>query len=284
VRKTKSISVVRKAVAVARKSDAKIGFVPTMGALHEGHLSLVKRAKKECGFVVVSIFVNPLQFGPNEDLEKYPRDLNRDERLLKSVGADLVFYPDVSDMYAPDRSTTVSESCVSKGLCGDARPGHFNGVTTVVAKLFNIVQPDNAYFGKKDYQQLQVISRMVRDLDIPVRVVPCAIVRESDGLAMSSRNIYLSSDDRLTAPILFRALKAAKAAVEAKKVTTAKDVVVGITKLIVGSGLSPVIDYIAVKDAVSLTDLRMLKGTMVIAIAVFFGATRLIDNIEVTVP
>ena len=284
MRKTKSISVVRKAVAVARKSDAKIGFVPTMGALHEGHLSLVKRAKKECGFVVVSIFVNPLQFGPNEDLEKYPRDLNRDERLLKSVGADLVFYPDVSDMYAPDRSTTVSESCVSKGLCGDARPGHFNGVTTVVAKLFNIVQPDNAYFGKKDYQQLQVISRMVRDLDIPVRVVPCAIVRESDGLAMSSRNIYLSSDDRLTAPILFRALKAAKAAVEAKKVTTAKDVVVGITKLIVGSGLSPVIDYIAVKDAVSLTDLRMLKGTMVIAIAVFFGATRLIDNIEVTVP
>jgi pantoate--beta-alanine ligase len=198
---------VRRVMEKARRRSASIGFVPTMGYFHEGHLSLMRIARSRCDFTVVSIFVNPIQFAPGEDLAGYPRDLERDLSLAEKEGVDLVFTPAVEEMHAPDRSTFVEETEISKGLCGKSRPGHFRGVTTVVAKLFNIVGPCLAVFGRKDLQQLAVVRRMVRDLDFPVEILAAPIVREADGLAMSSRNVYLSPEERRRAAGLYRGLE-----------------------------------------------------------------------------
>ncbi len=209
-----TIAEIRAALDAKRARGARVGLVPTMGALHEGHLSLIRAARAENDVVVVSIFVNPTQFGPSEDFSKYPRDLTRDLGLVEKAGGDLVFNPSAEEMYAPDHSTWVDVKGLTEGLCGRSRPDHFRGVCTVVAKLFAICQPDRAYFGEKDAQQLAVIERMVRDLNTRVEVVPCPIVREDDGLAMSSRNVRLTSEARAQAPVLNRALQAARAAVE----------------------------------------------------------------------
>ena len=206
-----TIAELHAALAQARAREATpVGLVPTMGALHEGHLSLIRRARQECGFVVVSIFVNPTQFGPREDFARYPRDLERDLALAADAGADLVFAPTDAAMYPPGHSTWVDVEGLTEGLCGALRPGHFRGVCTVVAKLLNLCRPDRAYFGQKDAQQVAVIRRMVRDLDMGVDIVGCAIVREADGLAMSSRNAYLSSEHRAQAPLLWQSLRAAE--------------------------------------------------------------------------
>ncbi len=269
---------VRDAVAAARSEGKTIGLVPTMGALHEGHLSLVRAAVDQCDFVVVSIFVNPTQFGPDEDLDEYPRDLEGDAGKLGALGADLVFAPNVDEMYADDACTVVSVSELTEGLCGAYRPGHFDGVTTIVCKLFNIVQPDRAYFGQKDYQQLVVIRRMVRDLDMPVEVIGLPIVREEDGLALSSRNAYLSDEQRAAAPKLREALEAGAEA--AREGASGAEV-----ERIVAAALDeePLFDvqYIKAVDPDTLQPLSDRSGPMVIAAAAYLGETRLIDNIVV---
>ncbi|MFP4250413.1 MAG: pantoate--beta-alanine ligase [Armatimonadota bacterium] len=269
---------VRDAVASARAEGQVIGLVPTMGALHEGHLALVRIAVDHCDFVVVSIFVNPTQFGPGEDLESYPRDLEGDAAKVEKLGARLVFAPSAGEMYAEDACTTVSVSALTEGLCGAHRPGHFDGVTTVVCKLFNIVQPDRAYFGRKDYQQLVVIRRMVRDLDIPVDVIGVPTVREDDGLALSSRNQYLSERERAVAPKLHRAL--VRGADEARQGATGAEV----ERIVAAEiGTEPLFDlqYVRAVDPNTLLPLGDRSGPMVIAVAAFLGETRLIDNIAV---
>jgi len=207
-----TIEAVRSAVKAAKNDRNKVGLVPTMGALHVGHVSLIKRALEQCDFVVVSIFVNPTQFGPGEDFSRYPRPESADLQCCAEAGVDAVFLPSVAEMYPPDATVRVTEETLSRGLCGATRPGHFSGVLTVVAKLFHIVQPSVAVFGRKDAQQLALIERMVRDLDIPVRILPAPIIREPDGLAMSSRNVYLSPEERRHALCLRRALDRAEAA------------------------------------------------------------------------
>jgi pantoate--beta-alanine ligase len=254
-----------------------VGFVPTMGYLHEGHLSLVDKAKEMADIVVMSIFVNPLQFGPNEDLDSYPRDIERDSRLAESRGVDILFFPSVEEMYPPGSKTIVSVKDITDALCGASRPGHFDGVATVVTKLFNIVQPDYAFFGMKDAQQVAVITRMVRDLNMPVEVVPCPIIREADGLAMSSRNVYLSAEERKQALVLSRSLKKAQEMVErgARDVAALRE---AITATIQESPLAE-IDYIEIRSYPELAPLTELRGPCLIALAVRFGRTRLIDNI-----
>jgi pantoate--beta-alanine ligase len=249
-----------------------------MGALHEGHLSLVQVAVDECEFSVVSIFVNPTQFGPDEDLDSYPRDLEGDAARAEERGVDLVFAPSASEMYEPDACTTVSVSTLTDGLCGAHRPGHFDGVTTVVSKLLNIVQPDRAYFGRKDYQQLQVIRRMVRDLDMPVEVVGVPTVREDDGLALSSRNQYLSERQRAAAPKLHEALiSGADAARQGASGAEVERIVAA------ELGEEPLFDvqYVRAVDAKTLQPLGDESGPMVIAAAAYMGETRLIDNVAV---
>ncbi len=271
-------SGVRQAVAPARAAGEVVGLVPTMGALHEGHLSLVRRAVRECDFTVVSIFVNPTQFGPGEDLDRYPRDLEADAALCEVEGVDLIFAPEPGEMYAEDARTTVSVAELTEGLCGAYRPGHFDGVTTVVCKLLNIVGPDRAYFGDKDYQQLVVIRRMARDLDMPVEVIGCPTVREADGLAMSSRNRHLSEAERAAAPALQRALQEGARAAESG---AAGDEVEGI----VAEALArePLVrpQYIRAVDPDTLRRLPGRGGPMVIAAAAHVGQTRLIDNVKV---
>jgi pantoate--beta-alanine ligase len=269
---------VREAVADARAEGRSIGLVPTMGALHEGHLSLVRGAVEGCDFVVVSIFVNPTQFGPDEDLDSYPRDLEGDAAKVEELGADLVFAPSPNEMYAPNACTTVSVDVLTEGLCGAHRPGHFDGVTTVVCKLLNIVTPDRAYFGRKDYQQLTVIRRMVRDLDMPVEVIGLPTVREEDGLALSSRNEYLSERERAAAPKLHEALEAGAEA--------ARDGATGaeVERLVATQlGEEPLFDlqYVKAVDANTLQPLGDESGPMVIAAAAYLGDTRLIDNVAV---
>lgn len=253
-----------------------IGFVPTMGYLHEGHISLVRKARQECASVVASIFVNPSQFGPSEDLANYPRDLPRDLRLLEEAGADLVWTPTSEEIYPDDYSTWVQVDGVSEGLEGAQRPGHFRGVATVVAKLFNAVQPQRAYFGQKDAQQCAVIQRMTRDLDLPVEIVVCPIVRESDGLAMSSRNVYLNADERRAATVLYRALSAAKSA-HAKGERNAEQLRTAMRKVLGAEPLARV-QYVSCADAGTLKEIEAVQRTALLSMAVFVGKTRLIDN------
>lgn len=269
---------VRQAVRSAREAGRRIGFVPTMGALHAGHLALVERAVDECDYVVVSIFVNPTQFGPNEDLEKYPRSFDADVAACTAAGVDIVFAPDVEEMYAPDACTTVHVAGLTEGLCGRFRPGHFDGVTTVVSKLLNIVCPDRAYFGEKDYQQLVVIRRMVRDLDFPVEIVGCPTVREADGLALSSRNQYLSADERAAAPALYAALQVG--AERARAGATGEQVEAAVREALAAEPrLRP--QYVEAVDPETLERLGGRSGPMVIAAAAYLGDTRLIDNVRV---
>ena len=263
-----------------RASGKSIGFVPTMGYFHEGHLSLMRRAREENDIVIVSIFVNPLQFGPGEDFERYPRDEERDLRLAGDVGVDYVFMPGVEDFYPVDFSTYVEVEGLTEGLCGRHRPGHFRGVTTVVAKLLNVVQPARAYFGKKDYQQLRVIERMVRDLNMPVEIVPCPTVREPDGLAMSSRNEYLSPQERESALSLYRSLKLAEQMVKSGE-RNPPALIRAMRDLIESQPHVRKIDYIEIVDPETLEPLAEIKGKALIALAVWVGRARLIDNLEV---
>lgn len=277
----KTKAQVRQEVAQARREGKTVGFVPTMGYLHQGHLSLMEAARKENDIVVASIFVNPTQFGPNEDLDTYPRDLERDAKLAESVGVDLIFNPEVEEMYSNHFQTHVEVTEVSQNLCGAKRPGHFRGVCTVVSKLFNIVQPDCAYFGQKDAQQVIVIKRMVQDLDMPVQVKTCPIVREEDGLAMSSRNKYLSPEEREQALVLNKSLKKAQELIDngVKDVTIIKDTM---EKMIRDKELAK-IDYVSIVSAETLQEIDEIKGSILIALAVYVGKTRLIDNIMLEV-
>lgn len=253
-----------------------VGLVPTMGYLHEGHQSLIKKAVEENDRVVVSVFVNPIQFAPNEDLETYPRDLEADKRLCDSTGADLIFHPTPDEMYPDGFSTHIQMDNLTKELCGKTRPTHFGGVCTVVGKLFNIVQPDKAYFGQKDAQQLAIIKRMVRDLNFDLEVVGCPIVREPDGLAKSSRNTYLNADERKAALILSKAIRLGEELV-ADGERNAQTIIKAMTDKINTEPLAR-IDYVNVVDVLSIEPLDVIKGEVLVAIAVYIGKTRLIDN------
>jgi pantoate--beta-alanine ligase len=261
----------------ARASFAgKVGLVPTMGYLHEGHLSLVRRARQDCEHVVVSIFVNPTQFGPKEDLSKYPRDLDRDLSLLEPLGTDMVWTPSSEDMYPSGYQTWVEVEGITRPLEGAMRPGHFRGVTTVVAKLFNAVQPHRAYFGQKDAQQAAVIRQMARDLSYPLEVVVCPIVREPDGLAMSSRNVYLDPEQRKAATVLYRSLCAAKEAYDDGERDAEK--IRGKMKEVLASEPLADVQYVSCADYDTLEELETVTGKALLSMAVFVGKTRLIDN------
>jgi pantoate--beta-alanine ligase len=265
-----------------REEWGRVFFVPTMGALHEGHAALVREARRLAGpegRVAVSIFVNPLQFGPNEDFDRYPRTLDADLAICKDAGADMVFAPAAAEVYYRDRSITVSESSLSTVLCGKSRPGHFDGVCTVVAKLFNLVQPNEAVFGKKDYQQLAIIRRMVRDLNFPIIIHGLDTVREADGLAMSSRNRNLSGAERAQAPALYAALQLAREAWRGG-VTSSRHLVDIITKHLAEHASLGRRDYISVVDRHTLQPLEVVTNDGLIALAVFFEKARLIDNVE----
>lgn len=259
-----------------RTPDCSVGLVPTMGSLHDGHISLVRRARRENDICAVSIFVNPLQFGPAEDLEAYPRDMDRDLALLSEEGTDLVYTPSPEAMYFPDRSILVTENSLSRCLCGASRPGHFDGVCTVVLKLFNAITPDRAYFGEKDYQQLQVIKRMARDLDLQVEVIGCPIVREKDGLALSSRNIYLSESDRSQALALSRSLDAAEELVRDGEIDVMR--ILSSVRQIISECPSVAIEYAEIRDAEDLSPLSRIENRAVLALAAKVGRARLIDN------
>ena len=272
---TTTVEETRKLVKNWKKEGKTIGLVPTMGFLHEGHASLIRRCREENDIVVVSDFVNPTQFGPTEDLEAYPRDFERDSELCESLGADLIFHPEPKDMYH-DPHAYVSIDMLSDTLCGKTRPIHFKGVCTVVSKLFNIVAPDRAYFGQKDAQQLAIIRKMVQDLNFDIQIVGCPIIREEDGLAKSSRNTYLSEDERQAALVLSRSLKIGKQLVEDGE-KSAKAIKDAITAEINKEPLAR-IDYVDVVDFETITPVDEIKGTTLVAIAVYIGKTRLIDN------
>ena len=273
------INDVRNQVKEWKKQGLTVGFVPTMGYLHEGHESLIKRAYEENDKVVVSIFVNPMQFGPKEDLASYPRDLKRDSEVCEKAGTDLIFHPENEEMYFNDFSTFVDMNGLTKGLCGKSRPIHFRGVCTVVTKLFNIVAPNRAYFGEKDAQQLAIIRKMVFDLNFPVNIIGVPIVREEDGLAKSSRNTYLSEDERKAALVLSRSLKEGRKLVDAGEKDAAK-VKKTITDIIEKEALAK-IDYVEVVDWNTLEPVEKIDGPVLTAIAVYIGKTRLIDNFSV---
>lgn len=272
----RTVEEVRNLVKGWRRQSLTVGLVPTMGYLHEGHASLVARARKENDRVVVSVFVNPTQFGPTEDLDAYPRDLDHDAALLESLGADVLFAPDPAEMYRPGAVTWVTVEELTRGLCGRTRPTHFRGVCTVVNKLFNIVTPDRAYFGQKDAQQLAVIRRMVRDLNMDITVVGCPIVREADGLAKSSRNTYLSAAQRQSALVLSRAVAAGQKAVAAGQTDTAA--IVAAMRAVLEAEPGACIDYVEAVDAESIAPVAKLDGPTLFAMAVYIGKTRLIDN------
>jgi pantoate--beta-alanine ligase len=261
-----------------RQGVAPLGLVPTMGYLHAGHLSLLERARRESDRVAASLFVNPAQFGPQEDLARYPRDLPRDQRLLEEAGCDVLFAPSVEEMYPPGFETTVDVGPIAAPLEGERRPGHFRAVATVVLKLLDIFQPARAYFGEKDAQQLAVIRRMVRDLDLPVVVCGCPIVREPDGLALSSRNTYLSAEERRAAPVLYRALCAAR-----DRWTAGERDAEGLRRLMAAVlAREPLarVDYVSVADPDTLQERDDARPPLLISMAVFFGPTRLLDNLR----
>lgn len=267
----------RERLAAARRAGHSVGFVPTMGAFHAGHLELMRRARHECDVVVVSVFVNPIQFGAHEDFDRYPRDLDADAAAARSVGVDLLFAPATAEIYPPGFQTYVEVTELSRGLCGDRRPGHFRGVATIVAKLFHLVQPDRAYFGEKDYQQLRVIERMVADLDLPVTIVPCPIVRDADGLAMSSRNRYLSPEESRAATVLYRSLCAARARYQAGERDAGA--LVDAVRETLASEPRVREEYVEVRDAVTLEPVTRADRPVVVALAAYVGSTRLIDNL-----
>jgi pantoate--beta-alanine ligase len=274
-----TIAEVRAAVKAARAAGKTVGLVPTMGALHEGHAALIRAARARSGYVVVSIFVNPTQFAPTEDFEKYPRTLDADRRVCADSGADLIFAPAVCEMY-PERSVTFVEvKELDAPLCGASRPGHFRGVATVVLKLFNIVGPDASHFGAKDFQQARIIEQMVRDLNVPVEVVVEPTVREADGLALSSRNRYLSAEERALAPRIFRALNAARERARAGEIDVAR------LESALHADLESIpgtrVDYARIVDAATLRPLGRLDRPAVAAVAVYLGTTRLIDNVVI---
>ena len=270
-----TVKEVREQVKEWKKQGLSVGFVPTMGYLHEGHKSLMDAARKGNDKVVVSIFVNPMQFGPTEDLATYPRDLDHDAALCEIAGVDLIFHPEAEEMYEKDFCSFVDMTGLTEGLCGKTRPIHFRGVCTVVNKLFNIVTPDHAYFGQKDGQQLAVIKRMVRDLNMDIEIVGCPIVREEDGLAKSSRNTYLSPEERKAALILSKTVALGKELAKTEK--DANKVVEAMKKNIETEPLAK-IDYVEAVDALSMAPVEKLEGTCMLAMAVYIGKTRLIDN------
>ena len=270
----KKIDELREILKDYKKEGKSIGLVPTMGFLHKGHASLIKKAVSENDIVVVSDFVNPIQFGPNEDLEAYPRDINADSKLCEDLGADFIFNPEPSEMYH-DKKAFVDIEGLSDNLCGARREGHFRGVCTVCTKLFNIVGPDRAYFGQKDAQQLSIIKKLVFDLNIPVEIVPCPIVREDDGLAMSSRNTYLSTDERKAALCLSKAIFEGEKM--AKEGSSVKEVLKKMEEIISEEKLAK-IDYISAVDLETIKDVDNFNKDTVVAIAVYIGKTRLIDN------
>jgi len=270
------IEQLRRNLKKIKKEGKRIGFVPTMGYLHEGHLSLIKQARKETDLVAISIFVNPTQFGPKEDYGSYPRDLNRDKRLAKKAGVDITFAPTVSEIYPPGFSTYVEVEGLSRILCGASREGHFRGVTTIVIKLFNIVQPDIAYFGQKDFQQAVIIKKMVKDLDMGLKIKVLPTVRERDGLAMSSRNTYLSPQERIDAAVLYQSLQQARKMVKSN-IRDSK-LIKSRLKELIGEKKSAKIDYIAIVDPESLGEVKKITRNVAISLAVWIGKTRLIDN------
>ena len=272
----------RSASRAVRRGGGRLGFVPTMGALHEGHLSLVRAARASCGVVAASIFVNPTQFGPAEDLAKYPRSFERDCELLEREGVELVFAPSVEEMYPAGAVTWVTVEGLSDKLDGRSRPGHFRGVTTVVAKLFHVVEPDAAFFGQKDAAQVAIIRRMVRDLNLPVEIVVCPIVREADGLAMSSRNAYLDGEQRKRALVLHRSLLRVQQLVDAGERDVGRLMAAGREEFARENSVR--LDYFEIVDAETLDGLESVSGGALVAVAAFVGSTRLIDNVLLRVP
>jgi len=275
----KTIKSVRSLVNVARSKGKKISFVPTMGALHIGHISLIEAARKNTDFVVVSIFVNPTQFGPGEDFEKYPRPLDADLEICKKAGADVVFAPSAKEMYPAENLTWVNVEKLTESLCGSFRPGHFRGVATVCAKLFNIVAPDIAFFGQKDAQQVAVVKKMAADLNMSLEIVVCPTVREKDGLAISSRNRYLTAQEKKDAALIYKSLRKCEQMVK-QGIRETEPIIAQMRKI-----LSPVsaIEYISIVDAQTLETIDKIAGPAIAAVAVKIGSTRLIDNILIDV-
>ena len=277
----RTIAEIRRETNPSKRKEKNIGFVPTMGALHEGHACLLRQCRRENDVSILSIFVNPIQFGKNEDFSKYPRQFEKDEKLAKKEKVDIMFHPSVEEMYPDEILTKIDVGALSKNLCGKFRPGHFQGVATVVAKLFNIVSPTRVYFGQKDAQQAFIIQRMLRDLNFPIDMIIAPTIRANDGLALSSRNIYLSTQERKESPVLFQSLKEAQTLIEKGERSAAK-----ITRRIqsmIQKKSSGKIQYIECVDTQTLNPVSNLKGNVLIALAVFFGKTRLIDNMIVDV-
>jgi len=273
----RTIHEFRSARLPLRRHGRRLGFVPTMGALHEGHLSLMRAARAQCEVVAASIFVNPLQFGPNEDFAKYPRNFERDRELLEQEGVELLFAPSVEEMYPAGAVTYVTVEGLSEKLCGKSRPGHFRGVTTAVSKLFHIVEPDTAFFGQKDAAQAAIIRRMVRDLNFPIEIVVCPIVREADGLAMSSRNDYLDLQQRRSALVLYRSLMRVKELFEGKERNVARLIAAG--KKVFEQEPSVRLDYFEIVNPDTLDPVEEISENALVAVAAFVGRTRLIDDI-----
>ncbi|MCP4653300.1 MAG: pantoate--beta-alanine ligase [Candidatus Omnitrophica bacterium] len=271
------VKTTQKLRQILSKNKKTVGFIPTMGALHQGHLSLVRRSRRECGFVVVSIFVNPTQFGPGEDYSKYPKDFAKDKKLLKSEKVDVIFCPSAKEIYPDNFSTYIYPKGLSAVLCGHSRPDHFGGVCTIVAKLFNIVSADVAYFGQKDYQQACIIKKMVRDLNFDLKIKVLPIVREVDGLAMSSRNQYLNKKERADAAVLYSSLKQAKILVKGG-IRDPKKIIAEMKRIIV-SKKNAKIDYVKIVDVINLQEIKKVEAKVLVAIAVYIGKTRLIDNV-----
>lgn len=272
----KNISEIKDLVSEWKKEGKTIGLVPTMGYLHEGHESLIKKARKENDKVIVSVFVNPTQFGPNEDLESYPRNIEKDRELCESCGVDVVFNPEPFEMYKKNASTYINVEGLTEGLCGASRPIHFRGVCTVVSKLFNITMADRAYFGEKDAQQLAVVKKMVEDLNFNIDVVGCPIIREKDGLAKSSRNTYLSKEERVAALILNKSLNLALK--KLKNGEASGENVINVIKGVIKEEPLAKIDYVEVVDSKTLKPVKKIENSILVAIAVYIGKTRLIDN------
>ncbi|NFA62153.1 pantoate--beta-alanine ligase [Clostridium sporogenes] len=271
-----TIKDVKEVIKKWKDKNLSIGYVPTMGYLHEGHASLIKKARKENDKVIVSIFVNPIQFGPNEDYSTYPRDLTKDSGLCEEIGADLIFSPEASEMYPSKIYSHVDVDTLTEKLCGEKRPGHFQGVCTVLTKFFNILSPTKAYFGEKDAQQLAVVKKMVEDLNFPVEIIGCPIVRESDGLAKSSRNTYLNTEERKSSLILNKSLKEALKSLESgeRNLNNIKNIIIDT----LNKETLAKIDYVSIVDSSTLQPVEKLHSSILIAIAVYIGKTRLIDN------